>query len=499
MLDEYLPPRTGRQTLRGELARAYLLGSLAYSARHELDLPARAPRAVGWYRRLLEHDVVLPFGVVLDLGYLLLDGEQFRFRSYFADSRLAATERRTREEYEAQVLVRRLQERAYPRLRRLLRENRDVDLAVAHTLELLLRPVAARLSRRFAVEEPHGLGLDVGRADPQAAAEAFEAGVGAPGLLLAQLGELAGMGALLDLDRCLADEHYYEIEHIRTFPRESLREAARRILRVERLLGPPRRASSRAMRARALAETALEAVGTYPTGGIAELTTTGPLENLAAGELAYLEPDEAIDPFLVRFAEGQLLKHLRDSAVLHMMRRTVLFCVEDAAEFACPITDGHELHGTKIIRCLMGLVLALTADLLEVFRKDDLTVDLHLVAPGEDEAERRTERQEMLDVLHLLLREKEEQGTASITRVDDDLVADWRRLRHDPSRQTSVIVIGRPETIARLGRRRHDEASPVAVQVGGEAAAETVGLNLGGDPLPALQAAREEILARVIG
>lgn len=491
-----------RSHLGGESARSYLLGSLVYSARHPDDLPALAPRALKWYRRLLTLGRIGPFNVVLDLGWLLLDGEQFRFRSYFSDTRLDPAERATREAYEARVLVRRLQERNFERVRRILLDSQDPDLAVTRVLELVLGPACEDLPGLYAVDDPDSLQVDFDRADFVRARDAFESAEEAPGLFLGVLDALADLGPRMDLDRILQDEDFYELQHIRVFPRDSLREVARRIKATERLLGPRRRRSTRVFRERALADTNLESVGTYPTGGIAELTTTGPLDNLVSSELIYLDPNEPVDPFLLRFAENELLRYLRDSTVLRMMRRSVAFVIEECAEFACPLVRGYELHGTKVNRCLMGLVMALTADLMAIFAQDDVDFTLLLVGSPGETAESQAERREVVEVLHLLLREKEEQGAARVEAVEGPFASVVARMRPASGRHLTTVALARPEVIATLdGLRLPDtRVVPVAVHTW-ERGREVAGLNLvlAEDPLAALREAREAILEGMIG
>ncbi|MCC7494317.1 MAG: hypothetical protein IT204_18310 [Fimbriimonadaceae bacterium] len=491
------PPPAGRQQLRGDLARWFVLGSLAYSGCETAELPDLAPRAWRWYRRLLEHGLAVPFGVVCDLGHLLLQGEAFRFRSFFDDERLTTAERAVRERYESRVLLRRLQEAALARLRRVVLDNQDVDLAVSRGLEILLRPAQARLTPRFGIDEPHGLQLDFGTSYRRARDD-FEAAAAAPGVLLGLLDQLADQATLLDLDRLLQAEDYYEIEHVRVFPRESLREVARRIKTVERLLGPTPRLTARSWRQRALAETSLESVGTYPTGGIAELSTSGPLENLVPSELVYLEPAATVDPFLVRYAENGLLRYLRDSAIHQMLRRSVTFVVDDCPEFNRPVTAGGELHGTKVIRCLLGLVLSLTADLWRIFRRDDLAFHLMLLA-GEGGSEQVAERREIGEVLHLLFHEKEEAGTVRVELAGGSLGAWLAGLDPDPGRAQTVVLLGRPALLrAASGWRSGPQTRVVGFPVSLDDATAAAGVSLADRPLAALRRAREQLLSQVI-
>jgi len=295
----------------------------------------------------------------------------------------------------------------------------------------------------------------------------LEFSLDSPGLLLDLLADVAAEADAFDLDEQLHDEDFYELQHIRIFPRESLREVARRIKMVERTLGNLPRWSAEELRTQAMADTTLESVGTYPTGGIAELTCSGPIENLVPSELIYLEPDEPIDPFLVRFAEGSLLRYLRDSAVHRRLRRDVGFVIEDCPEFNVPVTAGQVLLGTKVVRCLMGITLALVADLLKVFRKDDVSFEFCLLSTAIEGLETAAERREILEVLHLLFREKEQQGQVTVREAKGSmqtLLSDWPLLLE---RQQTVVVFGRAETVLPLLHQRHGpRIIPVVVSHG---------------------------------
>lgn len=489
-----------RRQLRGQRARDYLRGSLAYCACHPHDVPLCAPRALEWYHRLLDVDLCLPLAAVLDLGHLLLLGDGFRFRGFFSDSRLAAAERAVRERYETRLLLRRLGEASFGRLHRLLLDSPDQDAALARALELLLRPAAAGMALGFSLAEGRAVALDLDGEPFDAAVARFEEELEHPGALLEQLAALADHGATLDLDRVLQAEDFYELAHVRVFPRQSLREVARRIKAVERLLGPTPPSTSRALRHAALAATRVESAGTYPIGGIAELTTRGPLENLLPSELVYLEPDESVDLFTVRYAENELLKFLRDGGVLHWLRRTVVFYVDECAEFMVPLTAAGPLKGTKVVRCLLGLVLAVAQDLVSAFEHDDLRFVVRLVSPPGAPAEAAAERREIAEVLHLLLREKEEQGTARVEAVSGELAADCAALPLDADRAVSVVAFARPEALAGLQELSLPGGGrPLGVAVGRELAPRpgAVTLPLGRDPVAALRAARARVLEQL--
>ncbi len=128
--------------------------------------------------------------------------------------------------------------------------------------------------------------------------------------------------------------------------------------------------------------------------------------------------------------------------------------VEDCLEFNVPVTAGHDLVGTKVIRCLMGLVLAVVADLLTVFKKDDVTFGFCLLAAAVEGLETVAERREIQEVLHLLFHEKEEQGQVEVREARGNLgavLADWPTLA---GRQQTIVVFGRTDTVQSLVSRR---------------------------------------------
>jgi hypothetical protein len=485
--------------LLGAAVHDYVVGSLALCARHPSDLPRLAPRALDWYRALLAQGLVAPFGVVLDVGCLLLEGEAFRFRGFFADGALRAVERDTREAYEQRVLMRRLHESAFARLQRLLRDSREPDAVIAHVLALLLQPTLEGLTRRYLIDR-HAT-IDLAPLEPATARRAFEEEMGQSDALLEQLADLTLAASSLNLDERLAEEDFYELAHIRLFTRPNLRHAARHIKTAERLIGPTRRFTTRALRDRALAATTMESIGTYPMGGIAELATRGPIENLVPSELVWLEPEQQIDPFLVRFAENELLRYLRDSAVLHLMRHTVVFYVDEChGEFWPPPMRAVAPVSIQARRWLLGLVMALVGDLRRVFARDDVTFEVRLLRAEQGDADTEAEAGEMAEVTRLLLSEQEEAGRARVELLIGDLADDAARWRPESGRFLTVIAFSRPERLAALSAARRGvgvKLLPVPVHVEAAPAATGPQVVFAGDLVEALRAARDRILEQV--
>lgn len=67
----------------------------------------------------------------------------------------------------------------------------------------------------------------------------------------------------------------------------------------------------------------------FPAGGFGSLTTSGSPENLVASELVYMDDDGEIDPFTVRWAEGELLYYTRDEAAHVRGHRRIVVGLSD--------------------------------------------------------------------------------------------------------------------------------------------------------------------------
>ena len=73
-------------------------------------------------------------------------------------------------------------------------------------------------------------------------------------------------------------------------------------------------------------ETELADDSTYPAGGFTAITPGGDganIENLVTSELVYMEDDEAVDLFTLRYLEGELLHYTRDDSVFRRRRHQI--------------------------------------------------------------------------------------------------------------------------------------------------------------------------------
>ena len=86
--------------------RAYVLGSLSFRGASHEDVLRRASQALVWYRSLTLRGRArgVLFSWVYDLGYLLVEGDRFSFRSLADLSSWPDEERSPRLEYENRLL-----------------------------------------------------------------------------------------------------------------------------------------------------------------------------------------------------------------------------------------------------------------------------------------------------------------------------------------------------------------------------------------------------------
>ncbi len=140
-------PETRTATAPPELdaagVRAYVLGSLHLRGSSHDDLVRRAIRALGWYRQLTMRARArgILFSWVYDLGYLLLEGDRFCFRSLVALAEWSEAERGPRLDYENRLLNGFLRDPSTRRAVEHIRLDPSRDGLVARTLELLLAPL----------------------------------------------------------------------------------------------------------------------------------------------------------------------------------------------------------------------------------------------------------------------------------------------------------------------------------------------------------------------
>jgi len=147
---------------------------------------------------------------------------------------------------------------------------------------------------------------------------------------------------------------------------------------------------------------------TYPSGGYASVSTAGAIESLLPSELVHIEPEEDIDRFDVRFAEGELLKFTRDESIHVRPRRKI--GVRLSPDLARARLVDRDESVERLVSAL-ALVVALFRRIFHWLEGHEL--ELFIVVPSELEREGR--------LLEMLLRDASVR-VASVEEPADDLV-----------------------------------------------------------------------------
>jgi formylglycine-generating enzyme required for sulfatase activity len=492
--------------------RAYVLGSLHLRGSFHDNIRQRISRALGWYRQLTMRARAkgILFSWVYDLGYLLIEGDRFGFRSLNEMPDWPEEERTVRLEYENRFLNTFLRDPSTRQAIEFIRQDPRRDDLITRTLELLLAPLVAAGGHADApVVDPVLLReLLVQRVDLDVEAQAYGELQGAPDALFQALrSSLERFFKANRAGNALSAPDLAEIDHWTAYRKPAQRLAGRRITaRAARFpkLDP---------RGVAVAEdedtdTELPDSGYYPSGGFSELTNRGPIENLVPAELIYMgedpfgnDPNPPIDLFALRFLENETLFFSRDSGQLRRTRRTVHVAV--APE------DGLRLqlkwHTDPLVVMIYGLCVRLSEDLTQIFPGDALRIELHLLA-GTGAARERVE--EDRELLRVLLRHEIARGAADITVHENDL--DLRTLGERDRRVYGLAIqsgdrapAGLPESDAPRSREGVRAPNIIVWQIGGRPPVEDdegpVYMPLEGAPDAPLALARNTILAEIAG
>ena len=495
--------------------RAYLLGSLHLRGAAHDDVAMRLPRALGWYRDLSikcgGRGLLLSW--VYDLGYLLVEGDTFCFRSLVELSRWPEVEREPRLEYENRLLNWLLRDPGTRQAVESIRQDASRDDLIARTLELLLAPLLDAGGHADApVVDPVLLReLSVGHLDPVELALEYDAFAERDdALLAAHRSSLETYFGGRKSGPVLGPDDLTEIEHWSAYRRADQRLASRRIGRCA--AGFPKIDPGGVTVAEEQeADTELPDSGYYPSGGYSELANRGALENLVPAELIYMgedpfgdDPDPEIDLFTVRVLENETLYFQRDSGQLRRTRRVVHLAVapDEGLRFQL------KWHQDPLVVMVYGLVVRLSEDLGEIFPGDALTIVLHLVCHNDVARERAAEDRELLRVL---LRHEIARGAAEIVLDAPDL--DLRTLGERARRVYAIAVqsgerraAGLPDTPAPRAEEGVREPRVVVWKLGGddpgprtEAGHGLVYLPVEGSPEGPLIEARDALLGEIAG
>jgi hypothetical protein len=470
--------------------RAYVLGSLSARGSAHQDLNARVRRALRWFREIVGRGGRgVPFAIVYDLGFLLLEGDAFPFRSLVDLASWPADERETRLAYENRLLNALLHDPSVRRAIEAVAREPARDELVSRAIYLVLSPLLdpgvfkapdlnTHVLRELDPRGPLEPDLEAARWDElvskkRAHLEELRVALAA---LIARTGDRAALGP----------EDLSELENWGAYKSEAQRLAGRLIAARAAALPPfdPRRA--RVAEEPSGDDTELPDAGYYPEGGFSELANRGSLENLVPSELLYFGEDafESVrgkrvpDLFALRYLERETLFYKRDSGQLARVRRAVHVAIAPDPGLRLKLP----WHGDSLAVCLYGLAVRLAADLDRVFARDALHLAIRIIAEGHGPLERAREDRELLRVL---LRHEIARGAASVWVNEPEL--DLRALGERGRRVYGIAV--QTGDLAPAGLPAQPAAAPKEA-----APPRVVVLKVGGaPPPPRRRGARREI------
>ena len=357
-----------------------ILANLSYCGTDQELVDVYAMEAVAWYRHLLgQGHGNLTFFLALDVGVLLREGHAMRFASLRDFSTWPEEERSLRLRYENEFLSRLLHE---PRMQEALEilhhapasEKNGLHLRL---MELLWRALGRYIPQDVMIAPPHLRGYSLNAtawAQREGARERLAAALSKPPAFAAQLaGFLETLSREMRWSSLLCEEDIFELSHWRVLDQEALRIGCRQLGEMARRLGEVDLRELPLPDEDAQDETAFVDETYYPTGGISELTTRGAFENLVLSELIYIEPEEHIDLFDVRFVEGELLFYTRDAGQLRRKRRSIHLILDLDQVFSFK-SSGYEYQFSILS---LGFCVRLIRDLSVYFEQDALQFHLH--------------------------------------------------------------------------------------------------------------------------
>ena len=434
------------EELTSEELGDFVLGSLDVSGAAFDDRLAAALRALAWFRHLqgFGYDAI-PFVAVHDVGHLLLLGDAFPFRAVTELEKWGEQERPLRLAYENRFLNALRSDGKVRRLIALLAQHgagepEKQDDLVQRSLEILFAGV--RENRLAAAPRLNPVHLrDIAALDSTPPAEArarFE--VSRPEFFARYLGDfITRQASAIDVPRLLREEDFFELAHFDALDRPHRRLFARRVQELVTGAGPIDVARTRVRVESEEASTTVADEGSYPTGGIGEITTKGSIENIVRSELVYRMFDGPVDLFALRWAEGDLLFYTRDAGSLHRKRRALIFALDPSR---MRVKDPR--HATSLGVLAYSLIGRTADDLLELFGGEGARVEIRIVSPRPVEADK-----EESELFEMRLKEAIRRGDARVT-VEPAIDA---TAAVDPRRRTFVVAIGEVPIDANLVTR----------------------------------------------
>jgi hypothetical protein len=496
--------------------RAFALAGVAHCADAALAATppaagagARLARSLGWAADLAALGAdLLPLPMVHDLGWLLVESSGFGFSALSdAPAGWSAAERALRVAYQNHALAPLARAPWFAAVHRAA-SGAAADEVVVRFLEI----AGARIAAAAPAAAPLAPAARATPRDLRALAQSLAAPpwdlAGATAEIAALFPPPPGEEPLAEWLRAATDAlaradprnlldaaDQFELAHLPAFATPAQRLGARRLAALEAAIPPfaPRRLP-RTPEAGAAADTALPDEGTFPQGGLAELTTRGTLENLVRTELVYAgeQAIPGVDWLTLRYVENELLYYRREEGQLRRARRTLWLALVLGPDLDARLAGDAHPPGAY----LEALLVAAGRSARALFARDSLELRVAVWgAPGPGGDAERTGRAQRLA---LALRD----GARTTPAIDSRAAPPPPAALHTAGRRVHVVRFGCGDTArADVDERRAHRDAAVALTV----------VSLDSDPAhadavldsrrplaPQLGAARDAIVERLL-
>ncbi len=449
-----------------------LLGLLSVSGAAFEDRIAAADRALAWFRHLQGFGLAaIPFFAVHDVGHLLLLADRFPFAAVSRLDRWSEEERPIRLAYENRFLNALRCDAGFRRASATIVEGPAAlhDARIQRVLEILFDPARGEACEASPSINPVHLRdlAGFGETAPPTV------DTPSPGALRILSSFLRRQASRIEIAGVFREEDLFELAHWEALDHPHLRLIARRVRRLAAEAGPVDLARTRLRVESPESSTALHDAGSYPTGGLEEVSTGGSIENLVRSELVWRDADPHVDLFALRWAEGDLLYYVRDSGVLHRKRRALAVVLEPA-----PLRLKKAGHVVSASVLAYAFAARVAEDLLDLFGGDGARVTVHLLSPEADRADREEHR-----LMERLLADPIRRGVASVS-----LVAELEpSALVDPRRRSYVVPLGGVALPDASITRRGGTVLRLALDASAS------------DPAAAIRDLRDALLTQVVG
>ena len=174
----------------------------------------------------------------------------------------------------------------------------------------------------------------------------------------------------------IKEQDIFELIHLESLDTEHARLGCRQIIELESALSDLSLTRIQVNEPESEQETRYVDHTYVPSGGVAELTNRGSIENLVASELLYIDENhEGINLFDMRYIEGELLYYMRDEGVLLRKRRILYFILDlDTSLQVKPINYDYQISIWA-----QALLLRIYTDMARIFENDSLHANFQYI------------------------------------------------------------------------------------------------------------------------